>query len=653
IVSALQDFKAEAGEVPRKFHADFDKKLIGGQALCWIISEGSKIIAANAGRQSSNGLVERTRRTIVQMARAYITEKQVGREFWFFSIHHVAIMLNCVPGRLGRKLTSPFELMHNQKPDSRTWFELFSVGYFNHSTDGAESRSKIEDHSLDGIAVGRDANTNTIIFYNSLTRSHYRPPAFRLDESRLPVTNFPTSIKYDGGLTCGLMRKRTDPVPEPFPPGTRVNIKRDDDDVRGTIQRVPLLTSPLVSTAASGPSSSRNYVVHLDDGTTIDQSFEEIVALTPPREGPTFDVPDPFSSLPHFLQRHSKLTMDHQEAFHKGFLNHTPEGGFQFGVRRNVCSTKVDWSVDLPNFKADWPTLFSEDMLIPGHSTVSPYLCPSSKNNAPSANVVSVKNILSPCPSSLLQALHPSNPDKHVWLDSYLEEKGGLKSLNVFDRISKKQYLTLRRQGVIPKVDPSMCVLVVKPDKDSRPHRAKSRIVVLGSYEDRVYDKSKRYAPVLKYSSLCLLTSMATGDRRILQQGDCKKAFCQATLPDDERMAVRPPPLVTQVTTRMCIGCSIKLFMASAAALTIGITSSPPFSRSWVSNPRLTILASSPASSMTRACLPPRPHRPLRPLTASRRRVLPQVLQPEPKSTSELTWTTSSSIPPILPKKSC
>ena len=86
-----------------------------------------------------------------------------------------------------------------------------------------------------------------------------------------------------------------------------------------------------------------------------------------------------------------------------------------------------------------------------------------------------------------------------------------------------------------------MCVLVIKKDKDGRPDRSKSRIVVLGNHEDRVYEKSKRFAPVLHYSSLRLLTSKAVEDRRILQQGDCKNAFCQAELPADEQTVVRPP----------------------------------------------------------------------------------------------------------------
>ena len=144
---------------------------------------------------------------------------------------------------------------------------------------------------------------------------------------------------------------------------------------------------------------------------------------------------------------------------------------------------------------------------------VSSFLKASTSNNAPSANFISAKNLLSPCPPSLKTALHPSNPDKQVWLDSYNEEKGGLQELDVFEKINKKTYLQLRRKGLIPKALPSMCVLLVKHDKNGNPDRAKSRIVVLGNFEERIYSKSDRYAPVLKYCSLRLLTAKAVGDK--------------------------------------------------------------------------------------------------------------------------------------------
>ena len=86
-----------------------------------------------------------------------------------------------------------------------------------------------------------------------------------------------------------------------------------------------------------------------------------------------------------------------------------------------------------------------------------------------------------------------------------------------------------------------MFVLVVKNDKYGKLLRAKSLIVVLGHFKDRLYQKSQCYASVLKYSSLHLLTAKSLGDKRIIQQGDCKNAFCNATLPDDEVTVIRPP----------------------------------------------------------------------------------------------------------------
>ena len=59
IILALETFKADAGTYPKTFHADFDQKLIGGAALRHI-KKHSRVIAAPAHRQSSNGLVEVT-----------------------------------------------------------------------------------------------------------------------------------------------------------------------------------------------------------------------------------------------------------------------------------------------------------------------------------------------------------------------------------------------------------------------------------------------------------------------------------------------------------------------------------------------------------------------------------------------------------------
>ncbi len=98
-------------------------------------------------------------------------------------------------------------------------------------------------------------------------------------------------------------------------------------------------------------------------------------------------------------------------------------------------------------------------------------------------------NLHNDCPPSLLKTLADSHPDREVWLQSYYEQKCGVKSLGTFRKISLGKYRTLREKGV-PKAIPTMCILTIKKDENLLPLRAKSRIVLLGNHEDRVWSKS-------------------------------------------------------------------------------------------------------------------------------------------------------------------
>ena len=123
---------------------------------------------------------------------------------------------------------------------------------------------------------------------------------------------------------------------------------------------------------------------------------------------------------------------------------------------------------------------------------------------------------------------------------SYREEKEGIQSLDTYRKITLGEYRALREKGA-PKAIPTMCVLTIKKDENLCPLHAKSRIVVLGNHEDRLWSKSDRFAPVLRQDSLRFLTSLAVQKRRTLRQGDCKNAFCHGILPLDETTIVRPP----------------------------------------------------------------------------------------------------------------
>jgi hypothetical protein len=107
----------------------------------------------------------------------------------------------------------------------------------------------------------------------------------------------------------------------------------------------------------------------------------------------------------------------------------------------------------------------------------------------PAASFVGAVNLYNDCPPTLIRALTDTHPDHKIWLQSYYEEKRGVKSLGTFRKITLGEYCTLHKKGA-SKAFPTMCVLTIKKDENLLPLRAKSRIVVLGNHEDRVWSKS-------------------------------------------------------------------------------------------------------------------------------------------------------------------
>lgn len=184
--------------------------------VTWLHANNSDVALAPAGHQSSNGLVEWQWRTMVEMAWAFLTDKQMPRAFWFSAIQHSACMMNCIPGKVLNELTTPFELIHHSPPDSRVWFPLFSVGYFNHTRDRLVECSNFQAHTLEGIVVSRSNTSNAMVFYNPRTKQYYEPDSYKLDPSRLPSSVWPNDIKYDDGIFVDLYRDSNPHIPEPF-----------------------------------------------------------------------------------------------------------------------------------------------------------------------------------------------------------------------------------------------------------------------------------------------------------------------------------------------------------------------------------------------------------------------------------------------------
>ena len=123
-----------------------------------------------------------------------------------------------------------------------------------------------------------------------------------------------------------------------------------------------------------------------------------------------------------------------------------------------------------------------------------------------------------------------------IWTTSYQEEYDGLQAHGTFDLITQTEYTTLSQKH--GKALPSMCILVVKKDKEGSPTHAKSHIIVLGNHEKMYWTKRDCFALIASHTNVHSLISLTIKHGCMAKQGDCKNEFCHPHLPYDEVILV-------------------------------------------------------------------------------------------------------------------
>ena len=111
-----------------------------------------------------------------------------------------------------------------------------------------------------------------------------------MDESLLLITNFIIYLRFDGGLTFGLLQNKTYLIHEPFLPGTCIYIQHNGSLVWGTINNIPLPVSPIIQYDASPPSNTSDniyqssnipdsppYIILLDSVITVKKSYNYLI----------------------------------------------------------------------------------------------------------------------------------------------------------------------------------------------------------------------------------------------------------------------------------------------------------------------------------------------------------------------------------------
>lgn len=220
-------------------------------------------------------------------------------------------------------------------------------------------------------------------------------------------------------MFLGVLSIKASP-PEPFPLHSKVlyTDPKSNVSIHGIIKKIP-----------SSTSTNDTYSVQLVDDSTAHiplNNIHQLYSIIP-------TSPDTATlSLPIWLRPDSKVTLDHNGQFIKGYIRLESNNNWVFQHTTKQGKTIAD--IPLPQFLKTYRSLMDENVLLPGwgvHSFLS-------------ASMVSAQTLHNPCPPSLLLAIDRTNPDREVWFQSYTEEFKGITDCDVYEVITEKQYQKLK-----------------------------------------------------------------------------------------------------------------------------------------------------------------------------------------------------------------
>ena len=347
ILAAIQLFHAVAGYLAKFFYCICDIKLFGTAISKYLINNTSKVIMAHAKWQTSNGWVKLHWKTMVHMACAYLTEKQMPHTFWLYAITHSAWIIIVIPRMYMDHIALPFLLVHRVCHDEWTWIPLFSLCYFHHNKDSNQQCSKHQVHTSGSIVIGCSPTLNALLVYNPCNPQYYEPGSYHIDPYHLPTSIYP-NIKYDGGLFCHLLLGKNPHMEEKYPPGTHIE---HVDPSTNMLLPGTAMDIPFPATSADSPLWDPLCMVLFDNGSTASIPLQDMASLIPPPPvGPSINdsLMSQDSLLSPFLCLNSKITYDHDRQYHKGFLMKC-NGCYWFSFKSHVNKKQEEWGIDLPN----------------------------------------------------------------------------------------------------------------------------------------------------------------------------------------------------------------------------------------------------------------------------------------------------------------
>ena len=529
ILPAFQSLVKDMGFAPKKIMTDFDHKLMGESVELYFTPLGTTIESAPPKHQHKNGLVERNWRTVIRMARSWLSSALLPSSFWYHAVKRAIEVTNYLPVTLNGITTTPFEVVHHHKPDIRSLIPLFSVAYIDHPNTGTTATPTFTSQSLRVILIGRSTKSTALEFYHPPTKQILTSSVYRLDPTLASGPLF--NLHYDGGLFFNTYHNEAASTQAPtFQLDQTVYFETklgSGDFIHGKILTIPF-------------SDSNIYSIQRHDNKNIIQMPISRITPSNPNAVLTNELQTIDRALPSWIKQNvaATLFLDTMPKPRRGVLKQHDDEQWYFHFGRHNSTEPVL----LQHFHRDGLALIQQGHLIRGHPSFHKIYSQRQSElfQESVARHVSAANLHNLDTPTLTQMHSLDKVDKEQWKKAYDEEYYGLEELPAWTHITESQYQQLR--PTVGNALPTMAISTIKYDENGQPKRCKWRIVALGNLDPYAWTSNDCYAPVMSMVELRLLTSLAVHHKRTLKNGDIKQAFVQAVLPDHEQYVLRPPP---------------------------------------------------------------------------------------------------------------
>jgi hypothetical protein len=345
---------------------------------------------------------------------------------------------------------------------------------------------------------------------------------------------------------------------EGFPLGSKVTVLQEGKHLPGTIMFVPLSDQKDYTVVLN--ESPINYLVPLQQLTGEGEPVFHMISMEP--GSPVSTAPP---KIPEWIEDNTHITIHHDGREHRGMLQSTDQEGWTFIQR--TASGRTTFTLDMADLPVSWEERITEGSLELGWQAQA------------RAYHVSAKGITHGIPPSFRKSMEMGYPDRRLWIKSYVEEVMGLKSQDTYVVISAKDY---KKNHSDIQIIATMNIQTIKKDEVGDPDRVKSRMVALGNFEDRVWSKSEKYAPVLRDESSRAMTSMAVEMGRREKQGDARMLSSNPISPRTKPSSADRLDRALSANLATC-GFFVRLFTDFDEVHTIGTRTLKRFYLGWVS----------------------------------------------------------------------